>query len=147
MTVDGLRYNIEFWDTAGSERFRALTPSFFRRAQGVILVYDIGNRESFLELQRWYDETFVYVDSAVVLVMANKLDAGRVVEREEGVRFARHHATMFMEVSAKDNTNISDTIDHLINKVKKINSTNNCNNFSHNHNCLMFFGNLTFRLW
>lgn len=121
--MEGARYNVEFWDTAGSERFRALTPSFFRRALGVILVYDIGNRKSFLELQRWYDETFVYVDSAVVLVMGNKVDARRVVDREEGVRFARRHATMFMEVSAKDNTNICGSIDHLINKVNTLEET------------------------
>lgn len=42
------------WDTAGQERFRTLTPSYYRGAQGAILVYDVSSRASFERLDPWY---------------------------------------------------------------------------------------------
>jgi Ras-related protein Rab-18 len=43
----GKRFKLSIWDTAGQERFRTLTSSYYRGAQGVILMYDISNRETF----------------------------------------------------------------------------------------------------
>ncbi|XP_011498800.1 PREDICTED: ras-related protein Rab-43 isoform X2 [Ceratosolen solmsi marchali] len=54
--VDGKRVKLQIWDTAGQERFRTITQSYYRSANGVILVYDITKRSTFLSLQRWIDE-------------------------------------------------------------------------------------------
>ncbi|KAJ2012829.1 Ras- protein Rab-18-B, partial [Coemansia sp. S680] len=51
--LDGTRYKLTIWDTAGQERFRTLTSSYYRGAQGVILVYDVCSRESFEHLNNW----------------------------------------------------------------------------------------------
>ena len=65
-------------DTAGQERFRTITSSYYRGAQGVILVYDVANRESFDALPKWFAELETYVSSAVVkIIVGNKVDKVR----------------------------------------------------------------------
>ena len=65
-------------DTAGQERFRTITSSYYRGAQGIILVYDVANRESFDALPRWYSELETYVNPKVVkMVVGNKVDKVR----------------------------------------------------------------------
>jgi small GTP-binding protein len=54
--VHGKAYRLNLLDTAGQERFRTLSNSYYRGAHGVILVYDISSRASFLAMERWYDE-------------------------------------------------------------------------------------------
>lgn len=62
-------------DTAGQERFRTITSSYYRGAHGVILVYDVANRESFDALPKWYSELETYVSPKVVkMVVGNKVD-------------------------------------------------------------------------
>ena len=51
--VNGNEESIQIWDTAGQERFRSITQSYFRKVDGIILVYDITHEESFLNLQSW----------------------------------------------------------------------------------------------
>ena len=44
------------WDTAGQDRFRTITSSYYRGANGIIIVYDITDRESFQNVKNWYSE-------------------------------------------------------------------------------------------
>jgi Ras-related protein Rab-18 len=63
-------------DTAGQERFRTLTPSYYRGAQGAILVYDVTSRDSFAKLNVWLNEleTFSNKPDIVKMLVANKID-------------------------------------------------------------------------
>lgn len=104
---------------AGQERFRTLTSSYYRGAQGIIFVYDITRRETFDNLsQVWLREVEMYstVPECVKLVVANKLDreAERAVTRAEGVAFARAHGCLFLEVSAKARTGVAEAFDELL---------------------------------
>ncbi len=65
--LDGKRYKLTIWDTAGQERFRTLTSSYYRGAQGVILVYDVANKSSFEHLQLWFTELETYASSKEVI--------------------------------------------------------------------------------
>ena len=61
MTVTGpderpKRVKVTIWDTAGQERFRTLTSSYYRGAQGIILVYDVSRRDTFESLHMWLQE-------------------------------------------------------------------------------------------
>ena len=58
--ADGKRVKLTLWDTAGQERFRTLTSSYYRGAQGVVLVYDVTRRATFDDLQRWLEEVDAY---------------------------------------------------------------------------------------
>ncbi|VDO51446.1 unnamed protein product [Haemonchus placei] len=55
VNVDGRNVALQLWDTAGQERFRSLCKSYFRRADGAILVYDVSSEHSFLKIRDWVD--------------------------------------------------------------------------------------------
>ncbi|GAA6000375.1 uncharacterized protein JCM10292_001483 [Rhodotorula paludigena] len=111
MERKGKRWKLSIWDTAGQERFRTLTSSYYRGAQGVILVYDITARDTFDSLASWIQEldTFAGTGPAsrevVRMIVGNKVDKefSRTVSTEEGRAFAasRDPPWMFMECSAK----------------------------------------------
>ncbi|GAA5974009.1 hypothetical protein JCM11641_008211 [Rhodosporidiobolus odoratus] len=111
MERKGKRWKLSIWDTAGQERFRTLTSSYYRGAQGVILVYDITARDTFDSLASWINEldTFAGTGPAsrevVRMIVGNKVDKefSRTVSTEEGRAFAasRDPPWLFMECSAK----------------------------------------------
>lgn len=72
-------------DTAGQERFRTLTPSYYRGAQGVILVYDVTKRSTFAKLDMWLNELETYSTRTdiVKMLVGNKIDKVRARERDK----------------------------------------------------------------
>ncbi|XP_022782523.1 ras-related protein Rab-18-B-like [Stylophora pistillata] len=70
LTVDGNKAKLAIWDTAGQERFRTLTPSYYRGAQGVILVYDTSSRETFDKLEEWLNEIEMYSTKKDIIINA-----------------------------------------------------------------------------
>ena len=120
MNIDGVDYKLALWDTAGAERFRSLTPSFYRKALGAILVYDITNRESLVKLEAWFTELENYSDnpSIATIVVGNKIDNERVISREEGIKFARNHRSLFLETSAKHDQFVADIFREIVEKVR-----------------------------
>lgn len=63
-------------DTAGQERFRTLTPSYYRDAQGAVLVYDVSDRASFVRLESWLNELEMYSTRTgiIKMIVGNKID-------------------------------------------------------------------------
>ncbi|XP_017064783.1 ras-related protein Rab-18 [Drosophila eugracilis] len=129
MNVDGIDYKVALWDTAGAERFRSLTPSFYRKALGAILVYDITNRDSLVKLEAWLAELDSYSDNPniAIIVVGNKIDEERVVDREEGRKFARKHRALFIETSAKCDQFVSDVFKDIVEKIVSSEYFNNSN--------------------
>uniref|UniRef100_A0A1I7UXE6 small monomeric GTPase n=1 Tax=Caenorhabditis tropicalis TaxID=1561998 RepID=A0A1I7UXE6_9PELO len=120
MVIDGNRVKLAIWDTAGQERFRTLTPSYYRGAQGVICVYDVTSRSSFEKLNHWMTEVDTYCtnENIIKMMVANKIDMpNRVVSREEGLKFAKRHRTLFIEASAKTKEGVQCTFEELIEKI------------------------------
>uniref|UniRef100_A0A3P9LZF0 RAB18A, member RAS oncogene family n=1 Tax=Oryzias latipes TaxID=8090 RepID=A0A3P9LZF0_ORYLA len=107
-------------DTAGQERFRTLTPSYYRGAQGVILVYDVTRRETFTKLDNWLNELETYCtrNDLVKMLVGNKIDKeNHEVDRAEGLKFARKHSTLFIEASAKTKDGVQCAFEELVEKV------------------------------
>lgn len=74
--VDDSTVKLAIWDTAGQERFRTLTPSYYRDAQGAILVYDVSSAASFSKLENWLNEleTYSTKTNIVKMIVGNKID-------------------------------------------------------------------------
>jgi Ras and EF-hand domain-containing protein len=96
--VDSKRIALQLWDTAGQERFRSVAKSYFRRCDGVILVYDATYERSFLNVREWINTITDSTPKKVsVMIVANKIDlrdqmraeGKRVIEHAEGVRLAK----------------------------------------------------------
>nr|CAI5854966.1 unnamed protein product [Callosobruchus analis] len=79
MTIDGNTVKLAIWDTAGQERFRTLTPSYYRDAQGAILVFDVSSYSSFSKLEVWLNEleTYSTKGNIVKMIIGNKIDVVR----------------------------------------------------------------------
>ncbi|TEB24996.1 ras-domain-containing protein [Coprinellus micaceus] len=117
MDVNGKKVKLSIWDTAGQERFRTITSSYYRGAQGIILVYDVANRESFEALPRWYSELETYVSSSVVkILVGNKVDKeySRQVPTTEGQAFATRMNSLFIEASAKTALGVKEIFRELV---------------------------------
>ena len=92
LAVNGAELVLALWDTSGQERYGALVPQFYRHADALVLVYDTTNEASFDALRRrWWPAFAAHAsrEPYVVAVLGNKIDAARVVTREEGAEFAR----------------------------------------------------------
>ena len=109
---------------AGQERFRTLTSSYYRGAQGVILVYDVTRRDTFASLNMWLGEVEQFSmgggKDVVKLLVGNKIDQSRVVKREEAIEWAKSKGMMFMESSAKTKEGITQVFNEIVQKVSSI---------------------------
>jgi len=118
----GKRLKIAMWDTAGQERFRTMTTSYYRNAQGVVLVYDCTDRHSFDNVNFWVDEVrrnCTYED-VVLMLVSNKVDLPKEshkVSFEEGKQLAAEQAMMFIETSAKTSTGVKQAFDEVVTKM------------------------------
>jgi Ras-related protein Rab-1A len=107
--VEGKTVKMQVWDTAGQERFRTITASYYRGSNGIILVYDVTDRDSFVHINYWMKQVDQLASPDVCrLLVGNKCDLTdkRVVSTEEGQSLANHYGVSFLETSAQDNVNV-----------------------------------------
>mmetsp|Transcript_19548 Transcript_19548/g.21852 ORF Transcript_19548/g.21852 Transcript_19548/m.21852 type:complete len:203 (+) Transcript_19548:76-684(+) len=109
ITIDENQIKLQIWDTAGQEKFRSITRSYYRGAAGALLVYDITRRETFDHLQSWLEDCRRYSNqNIVIMLIGNKsdLENKRSVSKEEGQEFANKNGLTFLETSAKTAANV-----------------------------------------
>lgn len=109
MYLEDRTVRLQLWDTAGQERFRSLIPSYIRDSSVAVVVYDVTNRQSFLNTVRWIQEVRTERGSDVIIfLVGNKTDLvdKRQVSLEEGDSKARELSVNFIETSAKAGFNI-----------------------------------------
>jgi Ras-related protein Rab-4B len=97
------RVKLQIWDTAGQDRYRAVTRSYYRGAAGALVVYDITNRESFNHVLNWLVDARTLARPDISLVLAgNKCDLkdSRAVSFLEASRCAQENDVLFLETSA-----------------------------------------------
>lgn len=82
LNIDGSRVKLAIWDTAGQERFRTLTPSYYRDAQGAILVFDVSSYATFSKLEMWLNEleTYSTKNDIIKMIVGNKIDVVRCLK-------------------------------------------------------------------
>ena len=120
--LDDKKIHIKIWDTAGQERYRSLTQGFFRKAEGIIIVYDITNEKSFNNLKFWIEsiENNTNSQSSKIpsIIVGNKIDIlERKVDKASAENFAKDKNYKYFEVSAKSGINIDESIKYLIKNV------------------------------
>ncbi|KAI1190302.1 ras family-domain-containing protein [Nemania serpens] len=129
LAVRGKAYKLNIFDTAGQERFRTLSTSYYRGAHGVILVYDVSNKKSFASMEKWFDEARLNANpDAVLYLVGSKLDkvaaGGRAVSFEEGKAFAEAQGASFCEISSKTRENVKrpfvEVVDQIVQKPQLI---------------------------
>ncbi|KAI9270489.1 GTP-binding protein ryh1 [Phascolomyces articulosus] len=109
MYLEDRTVRLQLWDTAGQERFRSLIPSYIRDSSVAVVVYDISNRNSFVNTEKWIDDVRAERGNEVIIVLVgNKTDLNdkRQVTLEEGEKKAKDYNVMFIETSAKAGHNV-----------------------------------------
>lgn len=114
----GKTIKLQIWDTAGQESFRAITRSFYRNANAVILMYDLTRQETFDSLEDWLREIRLNSDpDIVVFLVANMHDLAdieREVDTKTGEKFAQDKKIDgFIESSAKTAEHVTEVFVQL----------------------------------
>jgi Ras-related protein Rab-1A len=128
---------LQIWDTAGQERYMSLNQNLFLKVHGVILMYDISNRDSFDHLTKWLDLIKDAINDIPIVLVGNKIDKEeeRLVSYNEGEQLAKELNISFFESSGKENKNVKEPFyslcEEIINKMK--NERTSTNNFSINN--------------
>ncbi|KAL5007997.1 hypothetical protein ScPMuIL_013578 [Solemya velum] len=107
--MDGKQVKLQIWDTAGQDRFKSITTSYYRGAAGVAVVYDVTDLESFNNVKTWLDDVERYSSEDVSkLIIGNKsdLETKRVVGYDTGKEFCDGLGIPFLETSAKNSSNV-----------------------------------------
>ena len=117
------KVKLQIWDTAGQEKYMSINKNLFQRVQGIILMYDITQRETFERLNIWLNIIKQMTNDIPIILVGNKLDeennpeTGRIVEYNEGKAFAKENEFPFLEASGLNGTNVEkvfNTISELI---------------------------------
>ena len=99
--------SLKIFDTAGQEKYRSLTKSYYKQAQGIILVFDLTNEISFSKLNKWINEINENTENVVIILVGNKADSSdRKVDKINADNYAKERNIKYIETSAKEGTNI-----------------------------------------
>ncbi|CAG9327896.1 unnamed protein product [Blepharisma stoltei] len=120
LNVNGKVIKLQLWDTAGQDRFRNIVASYYRGAQGIMLMYDITNPTSFQNITRWHEEAQGYLQSSVPkLLIGNKSDLShqRQVKQDEAQQLAERLGMDYIETSAKSSQNVKQAFENMSKKI------------------------------
>ncbi|XP_029953296.1 ras-related protein Rab-27A [Salarias fasciatus] len=119
----GQKIHMQLWDTAGQERFRSLTTAFFRDAMGFLLLFDLTNEQSFLNVRNWMSQLQIhaYCESPDVVLCGNKCDLSeqRAVSENEARDLAEQYGIPYFETSAANGQNVGQAVDVLLDLIMK----------------------------
>lgn len=112
--VDNTSIKLQIFDTAGQEKFRTITRTYYQGAKGILVVFDISRPETFRLTKYWIDSIKEQITGDVdIALVGNKCDLVRAVDKEEAAQFAKENNIPYFETSAKNNTNVDEIFTYL----------------------------------
>ena len=128
MYEEGKTIRLQIWDTAGQERYRTITTGLFKGAVGIILMYDITDKQTFNNVREWIKSIEEETSKKVILILVgNKVDKKeREVLKAEGEQIAEEYNFPFFETSAQSGLNVNSVFETLAKLIveKKAQSAN-----------------------
>ncbi len=115
LTTDGVSYSkkevmygdekiqLDLWDTAGQEKYRSMTTSYYRAVHIIIIVFDVTSQTSFEHIKEWMNNIRQFAKIGVMkVIVGNKIDLNdeRIVTYNEGKNFAESCNVKYFETSA-----------------------------------------------
>ncbi|XP_039506405.1 ras and EF-hand domain-containing protein homolog [Pimephales promelas] len=122
LTVDNSQIALQMWDTAGQERYRSITKQFFRKADGVVVVYDITSEQTFTAVRQWLTSVQEGAGEDIpIMLLGNKtdLDSERVIPLGTGEKLAKDFQLIFYECSAFSSHNVTESMIHMARVLKE----------------------------
>lgn len=121
LKLDYLNFKLQIWDTSGQETYQSITRSYYRNAACAVIVYDVTNKNSYLNVQSWIKECWENSSGYALLVLVgNKIDLeeNRVIMRGEAEEFARENKMIYIETSAKTGENVEKVFMESLKKIE-----------------------------
>ncbi|KAG5181321.1 GTPase Ypt3 [Tribonema minus] len=116
--VDGVAIRLQIWDTAGQERYASMMKTYYRKAKGALLVYDVTSQSSFDSLEIWRKNLEANADpQCVSMVAGNKCDMEGVVDEAAARAYADAHSMGFMMTSAKTAQNVDTLFEEVARRI------------------------------
>ena len=130
---------VQVWDTAGEERYRSITNAYYRGAEGILIVFDLTNEESFKSIQNWINEVTVFTGKDVIIIcLGNKSDLKSEISKNTIDEFKKKTNLEIFNVSAKTGEGVEEAFKHIIELLIKKNTDkkeeNNAINLTPNTN-------------
>ena len=128
--LNGHNVKAQIWDTAGQEKYKAITGAYYKGSKGAFVVYDITRKETFDSVDKWINDLKMLGDPRlIIIIIGNKcdLEEKREILKEQGEEKAKSFGCAFLETSALSGDNIEKGFEMMINEIfKKFgNSTTN----------------------
>lgn len=120
IVFNGIKVSLQIWDTAGQERYKVITKSFVKGTDGIIFMYDITQKESFINIKKWIEETEGENPGDVKkIIVGNKIDKeeDRQVTDEMKEKLSKEVDIDLIEVSAKKGIDVDKVFDILVEKI------------------------------
>lgn len=132
INLNNKKYKIDFFDTAGQERYKSIALNIIKNADGILLLYDVTQQGTFDSISQWINDIEnVKGEDAIIVLIGNKCDLteDRKIDKEKGEELANKYRVSFFETSNKFGTNIETAALELINQIIKKNEKNIVNDF------------------
>ena len=114
---------VQVWDTAGQERYRSITNAYYRGAEGIFIVFDLTNPESFNNIQNWINEVMVFTGKDVIFIcLGNKNDLKKEINKNIIDDFKKKTKLEIFNVSAKTGEGVEDAFRYIIELLIKKNN-------------------------
>ena len=113
-------YTIRFFDTAGQERFKSITKSYFRLANAYFIFFDLSNKDSLNHIHNWIDLIKEYSEKSIFIILGNKDDLKKKISDEIiNENLERYKDIIFIKISVSKNYNIKEAIERMIDLIEK----------------------------
>lgn len=117
---NGKEVSLEIWDTAGQEKYKAVTKMYYKDVHGAVLVYDTTDKQSLEKLAFWLDDLDTSGNKLERrILVGSKIDMRdeRQVSLYDAKRFACERNLDWMECSAKTSKNVNEVFDCVLGKI------------------------------
>ena len=120
--INGHKIKAQIWDTAGQEKYKAITGAYYKGSKGAFVVYDITRKDTFESIDRWINDLKTTGDTKLnIMIIGNKcdLDHRREVLKEQGEEKSKSFGCAFLETSALSGDNIEKGFEMMISEIFK----------------------------
>ena len=128
--ADNYKVKVQLWDTAGQERFKSLAMTYYRKAYGILLLFDVTKRTSFISCKNYLEEVRMNSDkNCVIYLVGNKIDLEnqRQISYDEANIFAKKEKIKYIETSAIKNLRVEEVFSSLLDNIYEIKKEENKN--------------------
>ena len=116
----GHKIKAQIWDTAGQEKYKAITGAYYKGSKGAFIVYDITRKDTFASIERWVNDLKATSDPKLTIILIgnkNDLDDKREVSKDQGEEKAKSFGCAFLETSAFSGDNLDKAFELMVKEI------------------------------